>query len=516
MKFYEIDNALQEAIITADKPVRLRIEIDLNGHFESIFEQDIIEANFYSLKEVSGGVSSRGEVLLIKNEKLRMNNGKRYGVGAEVRVSFSIGEGLPYFQRFRFFIDDKGIQDIRGSGRKRYVQIGLRDLSAKLRKTDEARDWTSPAVFTYSVVCDKTQPDKSLVHGIAQRAGLEITDIDCSTIPVTIPYVRLRRNVWAELSSLATAYRCHLECPVEKPLVFAHSPYQTNEKLEMKNEEWEDDIYVIRGEDIFYLRKTARADYYRNSVRLKINMPVSLEKQEIWRYDEHPVFYDEFLQAHYPFRYPLVREIEAGKYEAKYKIIDGNGKERNVVFADQMDSQEEAENRLEYDGGATNEQLIMNNEKCMGYSLYDITSNYDRAILTMHRKCDVDLYQASIFGRPIVLDLNRSCFLSDSDAIAEYGTAALNVTGTYFSEYAIGAISHYEDWVIRELAERLQDRREFAIKTHRGLFHARAGANVKLTMKNEQLTGTITAFSLRYKKDKAFVSTFHIMEHVEE
>jgi hypothetical protein len=73
MKFYEIDNALQEAIIAADKPVRLKIEFLVAGHFESVFEQDIIEANFYGLKEVAGGTSSRAE-LLINNEQLRIKN----------------------------------------------------------------------------------------------------------------------------------------------------------------------------------------------------------------------------------------------------------------------------------------------------------------------------------------------------------------------------------------------------------------------------------------------------------
>jgi hypothetical protein len=46
MKFYEIDNALREAITAADKPVRVRIGIDLGGYFESVFEQDILEADF--------------------------------------------------------------------------------------------------------------------------------------------------------------------------------------------------------------------------------------------------------------------------------------------------------------------------------------------------------------------------------------------------------------------------------------------------------------------------------------
>jgi len=496
MRFYEIDLALQEAIASADKPVRLRIEIQVAGHFETVFEQDIIEANFYGLKEAAGGTSSRAELLL--DNQHGAYSYSSVGAGSQVKVSFSLGEGLPYFQRFVFYIDDKGIQDVRGPGRKRYVVIGLRDFSAVLRKTDETRDWTAPAVFTYSVICDKTQPEKSLVHGIAQRAGLAVSDIDCATIPVMLPYVKLRRNIWAELSSMATAYRCHLECAPEKPLVFAHSPYQTEPLLE-------DEIsHTFTGDDIYYLRKKARAELYRNTVRLKVNMPVSLEKQEIWHYDEPPILYDEFLQGHYPFKYPLVREIEAGKYEAKYKITDNDGKERNVVYADLIDTQEEAENRLDYDGGG------------FTYTHYDVTSNHDRAILTLHKDNDGDIYKAAIFGRPIVLDINRACFMRDVEAVNQYGTVALNVSGSYFSEHEVqsGTITlmHYEDWVIRELAERLQNRREFTVKTHRALFNARVGARVKVEMRNEELGGVINAFHLRYRKDEAFVAAFRISE----
>ena len=231
-----------------------------------------------------------------------------------------------------------------------------------------------------------------------------------------------------------------------------------------------------------------------------MNMPVSLEKQEIWRYDEHPLIYDEFLQPHYPFKYPLVREIEAGKYEAKYKVIDTDGKERNVVFADLIDTKEEAENRLEYDGGA------------FFYSHYDVTTNHDRAIVMLHKDNDGDLYKACMFGRPIVLDLNRSCFMTDSEAAATYGTAALNVTGSFFSDFEIEGTPHYEDWVIRELAERLQQRREFTVKTHRVLFNARVGAKVKIHTRNEEMAGMINAFSLRYKRDKAFTASFRITE----
>jgi hypothetical protein len=327
---------------------------------------------------------------------------------------------------------------------------------------------------------------------------LSVNDIDCATIPVTLPYARLKKNIWAELSELATAYRCHLECAPEKPLVFAHSPYQAEPLQD------DDYSYTFTGENIFYLRKTAKAVQYRNTVRLKINLPVELGKQEIWRYEEAPVLYDDLLQAHYPFKYPLVREIEAGEYEARYRIIESGGKERAVVYADRIDTKEEAESRLAYEGGP------------FSYSVYDVTARHDRAILTVTKEADGDVYKTAIYGRPIVLDVNRSCFLHDSEGIAAYGTAALNVTGSYFSEHEIdgvsGTLPHYEDWVIRELAERIQNKREFTVKTHRGVFNARVGAKVQLTMSNEQLAGKINAFHFCYRKDDAFRATFKITE----
>ena len=107
--------------------------------------------------------------------------------------------------------------------------------------------------------------------------------------------------------------------------------------------------------------------------------------------------------------------------------------------------------------------------------------------------------------------------MRDTEGIAKYGTVALNVTGAYFSEYEINGIPQYEDWVIRELAERIRNKREFTVKTHRGLFNARVGAKVQIAINREQrankkeaMTGVITALSFRYRKNEAFVSTFRI------
>jgi hypothetical protein len=106
--------------------------------------------------------------------------------------------------------------------------------------------------------------------------------------------------------------------------------------------------------------------------------------------------------------------------------------------------------------------------------------------------------------------------MRDTEGIAAYGTAALNVTGSYFSGYEIdgvsGTLPHYEDWVMRELADRIQNKREFTVKTHRGLFHARVGAKVRVLTKSELLRGTINAFMFRYRKQEAFQASFKISE----
>jgi hypothetical protein len=243
-----------------------------------------------------------------------------------------------------------------------------------------------------------------------------------------------------------------------------------------------------------------QAERYRNTVRLKINMPVALEKQEIWRYDDPPVLYDEYLIPRYPFRYPSIRDIENSGYEAHYRIKDIAGKERSVVYADLIDSKEEAESRLDYEGGS------------FSYSAYDVTTHHDRAILSLTSEANGDLYSASIYGRPIVLDLNCFCFVHDSGGVAAHGTAALNVTGSYFSEEEFEGKPHYEDWVIRELAERLQEKREFTVKTHRGIFHCRVGAKVRIETQAETLQGAVSALSLRYRKEAAFQAAIKIAE----
>jgi hypothetical protein len=492
--FYSIDPAVEEAIAVGKDRIRLKIEIDYRntGEYEAVRETDILEAVFTSAKEAAGGTASQGEIVLDDERGEYSSRGGR--AGSAVDVSFSVGNGRPYARRFSLYADEAGFRVLRGPGSRRRVSVALGDLSYSLRRTDEARDWRNPVVFAYVTVCDKADPDRSLVHLAAKRAGLVAADIDCSTIDLGLPYVRLERNLWAELSDLATAYRCHLECAPEKALVFAHSPYQ---------EESDDPVgssYRFHGGNLFFLRSRSLFDEYRNTVRLRYNRPVSLPRGEIWRYEDPPVVYDVNLVPSYPFRLASPRAISEAGYVARYRVREAGGTEREVVYADEIDELAEANERLAYSGGP------------LRYTAYDTTSYRDRAAVRLEGDADAELRAAAIHGRPIVYDLNCSAYVRDEAGIARYGTRALNATGGFFSSDQVGGKAQYEDWAERELAYRIRERRLFTARTNRAVFHARVGAAVTVVEDGADTETTIRSMELRYRKGAAFIASFNLEE----
>jgi hypothetical protein len=162
------------------------------------------------------------------------------------------------------------------------------------------------------------------------------------------------------------------------------------------------------------------------------------------------------------------------------------------VYADDIDTQQEAEMRIASNGGG------------FYFDKYDVTAHHDRALIQMGYDGDSDLLSASIRGSPIVLDLNTSCFERDDSEIAKYGTCALNMGGSYFSSDDVNGKPQYADWVSRELAARLNHKKEVTIKTHRAVFHARVGASVSVGTKQKDYSGVVNALSFHYRRGAAF------------
>ena len=303
--------------------------------------------------------------------------------GRAVEISYTSGRDIPFVKRFRLYVDDNGFQQTATGYTGRVCSVGLVDLASKLKKTDTKKDWKSPEVLVHSVICDKEFPLSSIVHQIGGRGGLGVADIDCSTVLEYLPYVRLTRSVWDELSDVALIFNAHLETALEKPLVFVNT---------------EDAIqFQFDSTTVTHIRMHDLQTQYRNTLRLRWTRYVEFSGVELWRYADPPVLYSDALQPQYPF---VVngekRDVEKNGYEGKYTVHTMEGKTLPVVYAENID----------------NEFAFLGNMITAGpalqTALYDVTTFRNRARVCLETVADTVLLSATISGDSIAGEIGRA------------------------------------------------------------------------------------------------------------
>jgi hypothetical protein len=525
MKFYEIDESTRDAIEDPASRIRLQLEIDFTGNGElfAIPEEDILEGDFLSRREKTGGVVNSGTVLLENackryspelfgpynpengyyNGEIQEDGSGNLRPGCHVIVSFSAGEGNRFVPRFSLYVDAKGFRQELTKAGQDHVRIVLEDLSASLRRTGEEKDWTEEEVFTYTRIADKGNPGDSLLHLIAARGNIGPEDIDCASIDAEVPYLKASANVWDELSDCARAYDAHLETPVEEKLLFAHSPYQREE------EEPEETPYTLGNANLFYLSRTDAREEFHNEIRLKWNKAETKPRQKLWRYEDPPVLYAEDLSPFYPFRAAGEKraiENEEPEYTALYTALGDDGKPRTVLYADELDTQAQVESGMQTSGPG------------LEVAFYNPERYPDRAVIRLLCTADTDLEELSIWGRPIAVEPNFACYLRDEESIAAHGLRVLNATGKYFSDTLYDEKPQYSLWTERTLDRLSKFRRRYLAKTNRGIFHARVGAKVELSetklSSGISVTCRIEELFLRYRKNESFVTRLGMVEDV--
>lgn len=504
MKFYAIEERLRDAIAACRTPVRVEVAFDFTGtgDFVAVPEGDIIELTVTSLRETSGGTIAWGTVILDNETRSYCPrsfdgyNGTMQGdgqgnlrAGRAVRISYATGHDIPFVKRFVLYVDENGFQQTETGPKKRVCRVGLVDLAARLKETDREKDWTNPEVIVHSAICDKEFPDVSIVHRIAARAGLDVTDIDCSTITEYLPYVRLTRSVWEELSDLATVYGAHLETACEKPLVFVKS---------------DDGIqYDFDATNVTHVRMHDLRSRYRNTLRLRWTRYREFADVELWRYADPPVIYTNALEPTFPFvTGGEKRSIEKSGYEARYTLETPEGRRLSVVYAERVDGKETFEANLVTDGPA------------LRLDAYDVTTYRDRAGICLGADADTVLRSATIRGDAIAGEASFSYYIDDPDEVRANGTVAMNISTPYLSETPRDEIPFYIRYAADLLARLKRARKGFFLKTNRGVFHARVGAPVRVNLPDGAISGRaeIVRMDLRYKTGEAFVASFFLEE----
>lgn len=511
MKFYPVEQTLADRIAECTTRVRVQIAFDFSGTAEyiPIPETHILELTVTSLRETTGGTVTKAELILDNTtgawsprdfDTYRPEYNKYNGIqqsdgmgnlrpGREARISYTCGTNIPFVKRFTLYVDDTGFQHIATGYRTRACKVVLVDLADTLKNTDKTKDWTENVILVHSKICDKEHPGASIVHQIAARAGLTAQDIDCSTVLEYLPYIKLTRSAWGELSDLATIYDAHLETATEKPLVFVNT---------------EDEIqYTFDQTNTTHIRMYDLLDQYRNTVRMRWTRYREYLARELWRYSDPPVIYGANLSPTYPFVADgEKRAIEKPGYEARYTVANQNGKPLTVVYAETIDSVSAFATNLQTSGSAL---------EVLGY---DITTARDRANIRLGVTADTVLKAATIHGDAIAGEPNFSHYISDELSIAIHGTKAANVSTPYLSETLRDGVPFYAWRAERMLAKLKRFRKGFFLKTNRGVFNARVGAPVKVSLADGLASerAEIVRMELRYKAREAFVASFYLEE----
>ena len=415
-----------------------------------------------------------------------------YVPGLGVQIWYCFGNRETTFFRFHLFVDDSGFQSQETGFLDKTTKVRLIDLSTKLNDTKLQRNWTDAQTVVHSVVCDRTNPENSLVHIIAKRGGLNSNEINCGSLPFDIPYVVVAGSAWKELCALAKAYDAVVECGKDLTLSFIESPYDT------ENEYSEDSDFTLDETQITHYRFFNNNDKYANNVRLKYTRYLQTERQELWSYSDAPVWYDEDMRPYYPFTDDSRKIISDNDYQAIYTAKNDEGKTRNVVYADQLDSEQDFLEAIEVTG--EDKPVVVQ---------YDTSIYKDRAIIQLNRDGKlIGLRKAAITGRAIISETNYSIFVKDDNEIAAKGQIVKNVTSKYLSD------DLFEDELFcqRRAKDLLQDcincKGGYYLTTYLPLIHARVGAymDIRLNAQSGFKKVRIDELTFRYKKEAAFSS----------
>ncbi|WP_287046348.1 hypothetical protein [Treponema sp.] len=490
MRFYELPPEVENKIRDTDSRPFVRVVFELASGDVYIPDSDILECVATSYKTEAGGIVNSGELLLKGLYDVEHN--AEYTTGLGVQIWYCFGERENTFFRFHLFVDNNGFQSQETGFLDKTTKVRLIDLSSKLDDIKLQHNWTDAQTVVHSVVCDRTNPENSLVHIIAKRGGLNANEINCGTLRFDIPYVVVAGSAWKELCALAKAYDAVVECGKDLTLSFIESPY------DVENEYSEDSDFTLDETQITHYRFFNNNDKYANNVRLKYTRYVQTERQELWSYSDAPVWYDEDMKPYYPFTDDSRKIISDNDYQAFYTAKNEEEKTRNVVYADQLDSEQDFLDAMEVNG--EDKPVIIQ---------YDTSTYKDRAIVQLGRDGKlVGLRKASITGRAIISETNYSIFVKDDSEISVRGQIVKNVTSRFLSD----DLFEDEPFCQRRAKDLLQEcincKGAYYLTTFIPLIHARVGAfmDIRLNEKSSFKKVRIDELTFRYKNKEAFSS----------
>ena len=491
MRFYELPPEVESKIRDTESRPFVRVVFELAGGDVYICDSDVLDCVMTSYKSEDGGIINLGELLLDNTSgEYDFERNEELVPGLGVQIWYCFGERTNTFFRFHMFVDDDGFQIQETGFSNKTCKIKLVDLSKRLDDTKLQRNWTDAQVVVHACVCGKLDPHESLVHIIAARGGITPSEINCGTLLFDVPYVVIAGSAWKELCALAKAYDAVVECGKDLTLSFIESPYDGEKEF------YDESDYELTENDITHFRFFSNREKYANNVRLKYTRYVQTERQELWSYSDAPVWYDEDIQPYFPFTDDSRKIISDTDYQAIFTAKNDEGKTRNVVYADQIDSEEDFLDAIEVTG--EDKPVVIQ---------YDTTTYRDRAIVQLGRDGKlIGVRKASITGRAIISEPNYSVFVKDDDEIIAHGQIVKNVTSKFLSDDLYEGEPFCQRRAKDLLKESINCKGGYYLTTFLPLIHARVGGfmDIRLNAQSGFKKVRIDELTFRYKKENCF------------
>ena len=494
MRFYDVPVQVQKAVEEKNCRPYVRVSFELDGNSVFIPETDIIECEMTSYIETTGGIVSRGTLVL--DNSLQKYSPDVYPAlvpGIPVHIWYCFGDNKCPFLRFAMYVNFEGFQAEATGFEEKICTVRLVDLSYRLKKITFKNELSGPQPAIRKAVCDTTVPENSLVHIIAERANLEPDDIACTDLPFRITYHSLSGSVWDELSELAVAYGSNMECGKDTPLEFTHSRLTGGTD--------DSPCYQLGADDITHYRRFDKYEEYANSIHLKFTKYSETGRTELWHFDEPPVMPGKDNHSCYVFA--GTRTIERNdNYEARYTFMKGNRK-LPVVYTEDVDDIE-----------AFRKNLIVEQSE-LSVLKYDSTTSRLKAFIKVKAMAAGALVRnMSINGRAIVAEPNYTFTSRDDDEIRKRGLHPFYITNSFLSDSVLNGETQYQEFAHMILSEKKKLKHSYFIKTNKALVHARAGACMSIDLGSagcgKPFGAKITELTLRYRKENPFETTLWV------
>jgi len=404
--------------------------------------------------------------------------------GREIKIKATVGEGNETITIFTGFVDKQGfIEKITNTDS--LIEISLHDRSKDLIDTKAVTKSALAAyttdddelIFVNLKVCDSTDVTNSLVHRIAEIGGVVAGDIISEDLLNVVPFVKLTKNVWPELSELAEAYNALLYFDGDGKLRFVRSQFNldviANDTFPPSVVEHTWDKNNTNSIDKKHI------DVFANKVQVSgLIKQAAATKEIIYNFIDDQTYNAQLKESSFVIPIPAA--------PTQPDITNPN-----IDFFAEFQTEDNEKVNLAIDIDAESEAILKSSPDALTFSggVYDVFANKVQIRLVNVLTQQVKLNNLIIRGKPVRdVQVFNIFEIASAANLLEHGEKLVTINNKYFdSPVTAGSLAAF----VRDFGS--EQRQAFTIKAP-AVLHMQAGAWIKLVLDDTTISDDVDIY----------------------